>query len=64
MDEVTLVAGDGDDGLRERLDQEINAFNAATTGYHDARLLSLATRGVPRRHMVSLPPLPQGWPAR
>lgn len=42
MDEVTLVAGDGDDGLRERLDQEINASNAFATGYHDARLLSVA----------------------
>jgi GNAT superfamily N-acetyltransferase len=44
MDEVTLIAGDADDGLRERLDQEINAFNAAATGYYDARLLSIAAR--------------------
>jgi GNAT superfamily N-acetyltransferase len=44
MDEVALIAGDADDGLRERLDQEVNAFNAAATGYHDARLLSIAAR--------------------
>ena len=45
MDEVSLIAGEADDGLRERLDQEINAFNAAATGYYDARLLSIAARG-------------------
>jgi RNA polymerase sigma-70 factor, ECF subfamily len=45
MSEVTLIAGEGDAGLRERLDQEISAFNAAATGYHDARLLSIAARG-------------------
>lgn len=44
MAEVTLTAGEADDGLRERLDQEINAFNATATGYHDARLLSIAAR--------------------
>jgi len=44
MDEVSLIAGEADDGLRERLDQEINAFNAAATGYYDARLLSIAAR--------------------
>ena len=32
MDEAALVVGDADDGLRERLDAEINAFNAAATG--------------------------------
>ena len=30
---------------RERLDQEISAFNAAATGYHDGRMLSVAVRG-------------------
>jgi GNAT superfamily N-acetyltransferase len=45
MSEVTLIAGEADAGLRERLDEEISAFNAATTGYHDARLLSIAARG-------------------
>jgi GNAT superfamily N-acetyltransferase len=45
MSEVTLIAGEADPGLRERLDQEINAFNAAATGHHDARLLSMAARG-------------------
>lgn len=32
------------DGLRERLDEEISAFNAAATGYADARLLCIAVR--------------------
>ena len=45
MSEMTLVAGEADTGLRERLDREINAFNVAATGYHDARLLSIAARG-------------------
>jgi GNAT superfamily N-acetyltransferase len=44
MDEVTLIAGEGDAGLRERLDQEINAFNVAATGYRDVGLLSIAAR--------------------
>jgi GNAT superfamily N-acetyltransferase len=45
MSEVRLIAGEGDERLRERLDQEISAFNAAATGDHDARLLSIAARG-------------------
>jgi GNAT superfamily N-acetyltransferase len=45
MGEATLVAGDADDGLRERLDAEINAFNATATGCADGRLLSVAARG-------------------
>src|SRR5690242_18721504 len=32
MSEVRFVADDGDAGLRERLDEEISAFNAAVTG--------------------------------
>jgi GNAT superfamily N-acetyltransferase len=40
-----LVTGDTDAGLRERLDEEISAFNAAATGHHDGRLLSVAARG-------------------
>ena len=44
MGEAAIVVGDADDGLREHLDAEINAFNAAATGYHDARLLSIAAR--------------------
>jgi GNAT superfamily N-acetyltransferase len=44
VSEVTLIAGEDDRGLRERLDQEINAFNAAVTGHRDARLLSIAAR--------------------
>jgi GNAT superfamily N-acetyltransferase len=45
MAEVALVVSDADDGLRERLDAEINAFNVAATGYNDARLLCIAARG-------------------
>lgn len=40
-----LRAGGTDAGLRERLDREISAFNAATAGHHDARELSVAARG-------------------
>jgi len=45
MSEVRFAVGDADAGLQERLDQEISAFNAAVTGYHDGRLLSVAARG-------------------
>ena len=44
MDEVALVVSDEDDGLRERLEAEINAFNVAATGYADAGLLCIAAR--------------------
>ena len=44
MSEVALMISDVDNGLRERLDQEINSFNAATTGYADGRLLCIAVR--------------------
>ena len=44
MSEVPFVVGDADPGLRERLDEEISAFNAAVTGYRDGRLLSVAVR--------------------
>jgi GNAT superfamily N-acetyltransferase len=44
MSEVALVVGDADNGLQERLDKEINAFNAAATGYGDSRLLCIAVR--------------------
>jgi GNAT superfamily N-acetyltransferase len=45
MNEVPVVIGDADARLRERLDEEIYAFNAAVTGHHDGRLLSAAVRG-------------------
>jgi len=44
MSEVSFVAGEADAGLRERLGEEISAFNAAVTGHHDGRLLSIAVR--------------------
>jgi hypothetical protein len=37
MNEVRFAVGDADSGLRDRLDEEINAFNAAATGCHDGR---------------------------
>jgi hypothetical protein len=33
MNEIMLVTGEADAGLRERLDEEISAFNAAVTGH-------------------------------
>lgn len=45
MSEVSFVAGDGDPSLRDRLDEEINAFNATATGHHDGRSLSVAAKG-------------------
>ena len=44
MDEPQFVVNNTDNGLRERLDKEINAFNAATTGYTDGGLLCIAVR--------------------
>jgi hypothetical protein len=44
MSEVRFAVGDADAGLRERLDEEISAFNAAVT-HHDGGLLSVAARG-------------------
>jgi GNAT superfamily N-acetyltransferase len=45
MGETALVVGDADNGLRETLDAEINAFNAAVTGQADGRLLYVSVRG-------------------
>ena len=45
MSEVRFVVGDADAGLAQRLDEEISAFNAAATGHHDGRMLSVAVRG-------------------
>jgi GNAT superfamily N-acetyltransferase len=45
MNEIRFAVGDADPGLRDRLDEEINAFNAAATGYDDGRMLSVAVRG-------------------
>jgi len=45
MDEPVFAVSDADDGLRERLDAEINAFNAAATGCADGRLLCISARG-------------------
>ena len=45
MSEVRFVVGDADACLRERLDEEITAFNAAVTGHHDGHVLTVAVRG-------------------
>jgi GNAT superfamily N-acetyltransferase len=45
MSAVRFDIGDADAGLAERLDKEISAFNAAATGHHDGRMLSVAVRG-------------------
>ena len=45
MGEVALVVGDIDNGLHERLETEINAFNVAATGYADGAVLNIAARG-------------------
>ena len=45
MSEVAFVTGEADAGLRERLDEELSSFNAAATGHHDGRLLSIVVRG-------------------
>ncbi len=45
MSEARFAVGDADADLAERLDQEISAFNAAASGHHDARMLSVAVRG-------------------
>jgi hypothetical protein len=66
MSDVRFAVGDADAGLAERLDKEISAFNAAVTGHHDGRMLSVAVRGEPG----SWPPLKPrsdaaaatGWP--
>ena len=44
MGEVAFAVSEADDGLRERLDQEIQAFNGAATGYLDGRLVCIAVR--------------------
>ena len=44
MSEVAFVVSDVDNGLPERLDEEINAFNVAATGHADGRLLCIAVR--------------------
>jgi GNAT superfamily N-acetyltransferase len=44
MNEIPLVISDTG-GLRERLEREINAFNATVTGHHDGRILCIAGRG-------------------
>jgi hypothetical protein len=44
MGEVAFVISDAGDGLRERLNQEISAFNVAATSLADAALLAIAVR--------------------
>jgi GNAT superfamily N-acetyltransferase len=45
MNETSFVTGEADAGLRDHLDEELSAFNAAVTGHDDGRLLSIAVRG-------------------
>ena len=45
MTEVRFAVGGADADLAERLDKEISDFNAAVTGHHDGRMLSVAVRG-------------------
>jgi GNAT superfamily N-acetyltransferase len=45
MSEVLFAVGDADADLQVRLDKEISAFNAAVTGHHGGRMLSVAVRG-------------------
>jgi GNAT superfamily N-acetyltransferase len=45
MGEAAVVVSDVDDGLNERLEEEIYAFNAEATGLADGRLLRVAVRG-------------------
>jgi GNAT superfamily N-acetyltransferase len=45
MGEVVVAVSDVDDGLNERLEDEIYAINAAATGLDDGRLLRGVARG-------------------
>jgi GNAT superfamily N-acetyltransferase len=45
MGDAAFVVSDVDDGLRERLSEEIDAFNVAATGIAFGGLLSIAVRG-------------------
>ena len=44
MGEAAVMLSQAGNGLRERLDQEISAFNAAVTGHHDGTPLCIAVR--------------------
>ena len=44
ISEVAFMVSEADNGLRERLDQEIDAFNGEVTGHYDGMLLCIAVR--------------------
>ncbi len=44
MGEAAFEVSDADDGLRECLNEEINAFNVTATGLADGALLAIAVR--------------------
>ncbi len=45
MGEIAFVTRDAEAGLRQRLETEINTFNAAATGHTDGELLCIEVRG-------------------
>jgi hypothetical protein len=51
MNEVSFLAGEADARLRDRLEEELSAFNAAVTGHRldGSADVTGKTRG-PRRH--------------
>ena len=55
--EIQFAVGRADADLHDRLDKEIYDFNAAATGHHDGRELSIAVHGDDGRLLAGL----TGW---